>query len=145
MAPGASSVHDGIRDFYAPRITEPSTTKQRQSMTQAEHQKRQRPDKFRTSHAPADRPKKNKLLEEIENYKAGDEFVLLWKWVDDFVDKRRAKKKSSEPHKVNKSTLRQPKPTPYSSYEARHVPGPAAAPPVKAVRRQANDREDSRE
>ena len=49
---------------------------------------------------------------EIKNYHAGDEFLLLWKWVDDFMDKRRAKKKSSNSHIVNKQTQRQTKPGP---------------------------------
>ena len=142
MAPGASFVNDGVREFYAPLITEPSTTKERQSIPRVEHPKSQRPIKAHTSQIIADRPKKSRLLREIEEYKAGDEFVLFWKWVDDFMDKWRAKKKSSKSHNVNKTTLRQPKPTISSSHEARRVPRPAFVSSVEAVRRQTTDIED---
>lgn len=142
MAPGASSTNNSIREFYAPRITEPSTTKQRQSIPRAEHRKPQRPIQFHNSHASTNhvRPDDNDELEigclgEIKNYKAGDEFVLLWKWVDDFMDKRRAKQNSSKSYNVNNPTLRQPKPTPSSSREARRIPKPATAPSTEAVRR----------
>ena len=143
MAPGAPFVRDGIREFYAPRITESFTTKERQLMPRVEHPKPQRPVNVHNSQIVVDRPKKSRLLREIEDYKAGDEFVLLWKWVDDFKDKWRAKKNSSKPHKVNKSTLRQPKPTPSSSHEARRVPRPAFTSSVEAARRQTSDIEDS--
>ena len=142
MAPGASFVNDGIREFYAPRITEPSTTKERQSMPRVEHPKPQRPIKVHNPQIVADRPRKNRLLREIEDYKAGDEFVLFWKWVDDFMDKWRAKKNSSKSHYVNKSTLRQPKPTPSSSHEARRVPRPAFVSSVEAARRQTTNMEN---
>ena len=149
---GASSINHGIREFYAPRIAEPSTTKQRQSMPRAEHRKPSRPNQLNNSHASANRTKADDndkievgCLGEIKNYKAGDEFVLLWKWVDDFMDKRRAKQNSSKPYKVNNSTLRQPKPTASSSREARQVPKPAVASSSEAVRRQATDRKDLRE
>ena len=152
MAPGASSTNDGIREFYAPRITEPSKTQQRQPMPRVEHQKHQRPIHLHNSHGAANRTKPDDsdqvevgCLGEIKNYKAGDEFVLLWKWVDDFMDKRRAKKASSKSESANKPTSRQPKPTPPSSRETHQVPRPAAAPSQGAVRRQATDREDLRE
>lgn len=152
MAPGASSTNDGIREFYAPRITEPSKTQQRQPMPRVEHQKHQRPIQLHNSHGAANRTKPDDsdqvevgCLGEIKNYKAGDEFVLLWKWVDDFMDKRRAKKASSKSESANKPTSRQPKPTPPSSRETHQVPRPAAAPSQGAVRRQATDREDLRE
>ena len=119
MAPGASFVNEGIREFYAPRITEPSSITERQPMPRVEHPRTQRPTKVHNSQVVADRPKKNRLLGEIEDYKAGDEFILFWKWVDNFMDKWRAKKNSSKSHNVNKSTLRQPKLTPLSSHEAR--------------------------
>lgn len=141
MAPSASFVNDGIREFYAPRITEPSTTTERQSMPRVEHPNSQRPIKVHNSQTVADRPKKNRLLREIEEYKAGDEFVLFWKWVDDFMDKWRAKKNSSNSHNVNKSRLRQPKPTFSSSHEARRVPRPAFVSSVEAARRQNTDTE----
>ena len=136
MAPGASFVNDGIREFYAPRITEPSSTTEPQSMPRVEHPRTQRPTKVHNSQVVADRPKKNRLLREIEDYKAGDEFVLFWKWVDDFMDKWRAKKKSSKSHK---SALRQPKLTPFSSHEAGRVLRPAFVSSVEAARRQTTN------
>ena len=108
-------------------------------MPRVEHPK---PIKVHNSQNVTDRPKKNRLLREIEEYKAGDECLLLWKWVDDFVDKWRAKKKSSKSHNVSKSTLRQSKPTPSSSREARRVPKPAMV-SVQAARRQTTSTEDS--
>lgn len=140
MAPGASLVNEGIREFYAPRITEHSATMERQSMPRVEHPK---PVKVHNSQTIADRPKKNRLLREIEEYKAGDEFVLLWKWVDDLMDKWRAKKNSSKSHNVNKSNLRQPKPIPSSLHEARRVPRPALISSVEAARRHTTGTEDS--
>ena len=108
-------------------------------MPRVVHPKPQRPIKVRNSQIVADRPKRNRLLREIEDYKAGDEFVLFWKWVDDFMDKWRAKKNSSKSNDVNNSTLRQPKPTPASSHEARRVPRPAIVSSVEAARRQTTD------
>ena len=152
MAPGASSINDGFQDFYAPRTTEPSSTYQQPSMPPAEHQKPQRSIGLHNSRGPVDRTKPDDddqiqtgCFREIKNYKAGDEFLLLWKWVDDFMDKRRAKIKSSKSHNVNTSTSRQPKSTPSSSRKARQVPRPAVTPSPEAVRRQATDREDMRE
>ena len=99
MAPGASATNDRFREFYAPRVTEPQMSQQR-PMPQAQHQI-----------SPAsDDQKEAGCFGEIKNYHAGDEFLLLGKWVDDFMDKRRAKKKSSNPHIVNKQTQRQTKP-----------------------------------
>lgn len=149
MAPGASSTNNNIREFYAPRITEPSTTKQRQSIPRAEHRKPQRPIQLHNSRASANRTRPNDndeseigCLGEIKNYKAGDEFVLLWKWVDDFMDKRRAKQNSSKSYNVNNPTPRQPKPRPSSSREARQIPKLATTPSTEAVRRQTTDRGD---
>ena len=138
MAPGATSTNDRIREYYAPRVTEPSTTKQRQSVPHVKHQKPQRPIVVHTELEDVDQG----CLGEIKNYKAGDEFVLLWKWVDDFMDKRRAKKDSSKSHNVTKPTSRQAKPTTSSSHEARQNPKPAGVPSVGGVRRQVTDRED---
>ena len=99
MAPGASATNDGFREFYAPLVTEPQISQQR-PMPQVQHQI-----------SPAsDNQKEAGCFGEIKNYHAGDEFLLLWKWVDDFMDKRRAKKKSSNSHIVNKQTQRQTKP-----------------------------------
>lgn len=152
MAPGASSTNDTFREFYAPRATEPPKYSQPQSMPRVEHQTVERPIELRTLHGSANRtkPDDDDQIEagcwgEIQNYKAGDEFVLLWKWVDDFLDKRRAKNNSSKTQNVNKSTSRQTKPNPSSSREARQVPRPAATPSPEAVRRQATDREEMRE
>lgn len=149
MAPGASSTNNNIREFYAPRITEPSTTKQRQSIPRPEHRKPQRPIQLHNSHASTNPTRSDDndesevgCLGEIKNYKAGDEFVLLWKWVDDFMDKRRAKQKSSKSYNVNNSAPRQPKPTRSSSREAVQVSKPATAPSKEAVRRQVTDRKD---
>ena len=149
MAPGASSTNNSVREFYAPRITEPSTTKQRQSTPRAEHRKPQRPVQLHNSHASPNRTRPDDndeseigCLGEIKNYEAGDEFVLLWKWVDDFMDKRRAKQNSSKSYNVNNPTPRQPKPTPSSLREARQIPKPATAPSTEAVRRQTTDKRD---
>lgn len=147
----ASSINHDIREFYAPRTTEPLTSRQ-QSMPRVEHQTSQRPIKPHTLHNSTNRTRPDDdhqveagCLGEIKNYKAGDEFVLLWKWVDDFMDKRRAKKNSSKSHNVNKSTTSQLKPTPSSSRAAHQVPRPVVTPSPEAVRRQAIDREDMRE
>lgn len=121
----ASSKHHDIRGFYGPRTTQPLRTSQQQSMPRVEHQ---------TDAG---------LLGEIKNYKSGDEFVLLWKWVDDFMDKRRAKNKSSNTDNVKKSTSRQLKPT--TSTRVGQAPRPVVTPSPEAVRRQATDREDMRE
>lgn len=152
MAPGASSTDGGFREFYAPRATEPPTTSQQQSMPRAEHQTAQKPIELRTLHSSAHRTKsdddddrmKAGFLGEIKNYRAGDEFILLWKWVDDFMDRRRAKNNSSKSQNVNKPTSRQPKPSPSSSRGARQVPEPATTPSPEAVRRQATQRENMR-
>ena len=111
-------------------------------MPRVEHPRTQRPTKVHNSQIVTDRPKKNRLLREIEDYKAGDEFILFWKWVDNFMDKWRAKKNSSKSHNVNKSTLRQPKLTPFSSHEARRVPMPAVVSSVEAARRQTTNIEN---
>ncbi|KAL9067854.1 MAG: hypothetical protein Q9161_006578 [Pseudevernia consocians] len=152
MAPGASSSNDGFREFYAPRTTEPPKKSQRQSMPRVEHQTHPTPIKLHISHGSVNRTNSDDddqieagCWGEIKNYKAGDEFVLLWKWVDDFMDKRRAKNDSSKSHNVNKSASRQPRPTPSSSREARHVPRPVVHPSPEAVKRQATDRGDMRE
>ena len=154
MAPGTSSTNGRIREFYAPRVTKPSITQQRQSMPRVEHQKPLRPTELHKYDGPASRtePDDNDQVDfgcigEIKNYKAGDEFVLLWKWVDEFMDKRRAKKNSSKSHAVNKSVSRRPEPTPSPSRKARQgpVPRPATALSPEAVRRQAIAREDLRE
>ena len=113
MAPGASATNDRFREFYAPQVTEPKISQQR-PVPQVQHQI-----------SPAsDDQKEAGCLGELRSYHAGDEFLLLWKWVDDFMDKRRAKKKSSNLHIVNKQTQRQTKPG------------------SEAVRRQATARED---
>lgn len=152
MALGASSTNDGFREFYAPRTTETPKRSQQRSMPQVEHQTSQRPIELHRLHGSANRTKPDSddqteagFSREIRNYKAGDEFVLLWKWVDDFMDKRRAKNNSSKSHNVKKPTSRQPKPSPSSSQEARRIPRPAVTPSPEAVRRQATDREDMRE
>ena len=144
MAPGALSTNDAFREFYAPRPTEPSTRHHQQRMPPVEHQKPQMPIELRNFHNSVNHTKPDDddqveagCLGEIKNYKAGDEFVLLWKWVDDFMDKRRAKKDSSKLHTVNQSTLQPIKP--------RQAPKPAATLSPEAVRRQATDREDMRE
>ena len=144
MAPGGSSTDDGFREFYAPRATETPKTPEQQSMPRVEHQKRQRPIELHNSHRSKDRTKPDDEDQteagcwgEIKNYKAGDEFVLLWKWVDDFMDKQRAKSNSSKSHNVNRSAL--------SSRETRQVPRPAVTPSSEAVRRQTTDTEDLRE
>ena len=152
MAPGASSTNGGFREFYAPRATEPPTTSERQ-MPRVEHQKAQEPIKLRTLHGSAHRTKpdddKNRMktgvLGEIKNYRAGDEFVLLWKWVDDFMNSRRAKDKSSKSQNVKNPTSRQPKPNPSSSRGPPQVSKPATMPSPEARRRQATEREDMRE
>ncbi len=150
MAPGASSNNDGIREFYAPRITEPPKNPQKQLMPRVEHQTRPAPIQLHTLHGSANRTKaadddrtEAGCWGETKNYKAGDEFVLLWKWVDDFMDKRRAKNNSSKSLNVNKSTSQ--KPAPSSSREAYRAPKPAVTPSSEAVRRQATNREDMRE
>lgn len=123
--PASPNNHD-IREFYGPRTTGPLRQSQQQPVAPVEHQ------------AGAG------LLGEIKNYKSGDEFVLLWKWVDDFMDKRRAKNKSSKSDNVNKSTSRQLKPT-TSSTRVGQAPGQVVPPSPEAVRRQATVREDMRE
>ena len=144
MAPGASSTNNGFREFYAPRATETPTQSQPQPMPQVEHQTPQTSVKLHTFDGAANRAKQDDddqteagCFGEIKNYKAGDEFVLLWKWVDDFMDKRRAKNNSSKSHNIDKSTS--------SSREARQVPSPAVSPSPEALRRQVTDREDMRE
>lgn len=153
MAPGASSTNGGFREFYAPRVTEPPKTSPRQSMPQVERQRAQKPIGVRTLHGSAHRTKPDDhhhqieagFLHEIKDYKAGDEFVLLWKWVDEFIGKRRAKNNSSKLQNANKPTTRQPKASPSSSRGARQVPKPAVTSSPEAVRRQATEREDLRE
>lgn len=149
MAPGAST-NQGIREFYAPRSTGPSTTSQQRSMPRVEHQSIQRPKKPLASHTTKHtRPDENHqteagFLAEIKQYKAGDEFVLLWKWVDNFMDKRRAKN-SSKSHTVNQSTSRQTKPTSSSTRVGGQAQRPDVTPSPETVRRQATDREVMRE
>ena len=153
MAPGASSTNDAFREFYAPRTLEPSKTYQKPSMPRVEHQTAEIPIELRTLHGSTHRTKSGDdddqseagCWSEIKNYKAGDEFILLWKWVDDFMDKRRAKSNSSKTHNVKKSTSRQTKPTRSSSRDALQVPRPAVTPSQEALRRQDTDREDMRE
>lgn len=152
MAPGASSTNDGFREFYTPRTTDLHATSQQQSTPRVEHQTPQRPIEHHTLHGSANctKPDDDDRIEagcfgEIKRYKAGDEFVLLWKWVDDFMDKRGAKNNSSKSHNVNKSTSRQSKPSISSSGETRQVPKPATTPSPETVRRQATDRKDMRE
>ncbi|CAD6579174.1 MAG: hypothetical protein ASARMPRED_008982 [Alectoria sarmentosa] len=144
MAPGASSANDGFREFYAPRTTKPPTTAQPQPMPRVEHQTPQTSIELHNFDAAANRAKHDDddqpeagCFGEIKNYKAGDEFVLLWKWVDEFMDKRRAKNNSSKSHNIDKPTS--------SSREARQVPRPAVSPSPEAVRRQITNREETRE
>ena len=140
MAPGASSTNDAIREFYAPRATESPEIPQQQPMPRVQHQTRQRPIELHTMHRSGNRTKPDDDNQkeagcwgEIKNYKAGDEFHLLWKWVDDFMNKQRAKSHSSKPHNINRSVP--------SSRGTRQAPRPSS----EAVRRQATDREDMRE
>ena len=146
--PVSSNNHD-IREFCAPPPTEPLKTSQQQLMPRVEHQSIQRPIKPLALHTTnRTRPDDNHQMEagflgEIRNYKAGDEFVLLWKWVDNFMDNRRTKVNSSS-HTVNQSTSRQPKPT-SSIRVGRQVQRPVVTPSPEAVRRQATDREVMRE
>ena len=72
MAPGASSTNVGFRDFYAPQ---PHMSQQR-PMPQLQHQ----------IPLASDDQEEAGCFGEIKNYHAGDEFLLLWKWVDDFMD-----------------------------------------------------------
>lgn len=146
MAPSASSTNDAIREFYGPRTREPSTTQQRQPMPPVEHPKAQRSVEHYAPRGPKarTRPRDDDQTEagclgEIKNYKAGDEFVLLWKWVDDFLDKRRAKKDSSKSDNGNRSASRQNKPIPSPSRRNRQVLRPVVTQSPEAVRRQAND------
>lgn len=121
MAPGASSTNDAIREFYAPRATESPEIPQQQPMPRVQHQTRQRPIELHTMHRSGNRTKPDDDNQkeagcwgEIKNYKAGDEFHLLW----------------NKPHNINRSVP--------SSRGTRQAPRPSS----EAVRRQATDRED---
>ncbi len=144
MAPGASSTNDEFREFYAPRRPQKhSRTKQREPMPLVTHQRSIQPHNHRGSpNRTKDVQPKVGLLGEIKNYKAGDEFVFMWKWVDDFMDKRRAKKTSSKSHNVNNTAPRQPKPTLSSSLGAGQIPRPVVTRPLGAERRQAAERQN---
>ena len=145
MAPGAFSTNDAFREFYAPRTTEPPTSNQSQSMPPVEHQRPRKPIEPRnynsTNRTKSDGEDQREAgcLGEIRNYKAGDEFLLLWKWVDDFIDKRRAKKNSS------KSTSHQSKPAPSLSRETQQAPRAAITLSPEAARRQTTSRGNMRE
>ena len=154
MAPGASSTtnNSGIREFYAPRITEPSTRYNQQPMPRVQHQGPQGSIKPHNLHGSRNRTKLDDgdqievgCLGEIKNYKAGDEFLLLWKWVDDFMDKRRAKKNSSKSHIAKQSTSQQFKTAPSSSREAGQAPRSAITPSQTAAKRETTERKDTRE
>ena len=152
MAPGASSTNDRFRAYYAPRAPEPLTKHRQQPTAPFQHPKPQRPVRPHNAYGSANRAQPDDddqqepgCFGEINKYKAGDEFVLLWKWVDEFMDKRRAKKSPSKSHNTDNPSSRQTRPTPSPSREVRRVPQQAGHPSQGAVRSNTIGREDIRE
>ncbi|MCJ1455028.1 hypothetical protein MMC28_005382 [Mycoblastus sanguinarius] len=109
MSQHTDSVASRLRDFSYPRNNVHPSSNFRQSMPRVSHQFSQRPIELQdwVEHQYSQRPiglqngaghirpqeKKNRgCLAELNQYSAGDEFRLLWSWVDSFIEKRRAKK-----------------------------------------------------